>query len=63
MVWKYENCQCPVWALAVLCCYKKRYILYPFFDGLQNRAIKMSIVTADIAFSIDGTKLPIWFPA
>jgi len=34
-----------------------------FFDGLQNRAIKTSIVTADIAVSIDGAQLPIWFPA
>jgi hypothetical protein len=33
------------------------------FDGVQNRLIKMSIVTTDIAFSIDGTKSPIWFPA
>ena len=63
LAWKYENCQCPMWALAVLCCYKERYILYSYFDGLQNRIIKMIIVTAGIAVSIDGTKFLIWFPA
>lgn len=38
-------------------------MIYYGWDGLQNRAIKTSIVTTYIAVSIDGTKLPIWFPA